>query len=355
MPREKEGEWKSKGAPLSTVPILQKFLKTQEKHCAQTQVPVCPAITKDLKTSINNDQILRKVNDVLMSMLVRPDDSLPSILPISLEPLLMTIQDECYTLGNQLCVWDPHLSNLEITRFKIILEAKMLRLFLERKGHTPCPLTTLELIDCKMSMFSGCGQALQFSSLHPLVLDFCKFENEEIESIFSGLESNQRLHEGLSPRYCGLGPQTRASQGSVTRQSAICEYSRMSILTITVALTVTATTPIAEESEIVKGPSQPTAEPHGSAPGLCDNQGPQAWRVSAPNLIKYSAHLRELDLGNNSLGEMAAADILEALRARIAILKITVTPPISSDTFRSIGENSKRSNTTSKKKKKVKK
>lgn len=63
----KEEERKSKGAPLPLVPILQKFLKTHEKHCAQTQVSVHPAITKDLKSSINNEQILRKVSDVLLS------------------------------------------------------------------------------------------------------------------------------------------------------------------------------------------------------------------------------------------------------------------------------------------------
>ena len=34
------------------------------------------------------------------------------------------------------------------------------------------------------------------------------------------------------------------------------------------------------------------------------------------SLIKYSAHFGETDLGNTSLGDMAAADILEALRAR---------------------------------------
>ncbi|XP_023605146.1 uncharacterized protein LOC102418932 [Myotis lucifugus] len=75
-------------------------------------------------------------------------------------------------------------------------------------------------------------------------------------------------------------------------------------------------------------------------------------------LIKYSAHLRELDLGNNVLGEMAAADILEALRARktgkLPVLKVTVTPQISSDTFRSIWKSSNKSNVTRKRKKKVK-
>lgn len=62
MPREKEGKQKTKETPLPIVPILQKFLKTYQKRCAQTQTSVCPAIKQDLKTSINNEQILRKVS-----------------------------------------------------------------------------------------------------------------------------------------------------------------------------------------------------------------------------------------------------------------------------------------------------
>lgn len=38
--------------------------------------------------------------------------------------------------------------------------------------------------------------------------------------------------------------------------------------------------------------------------------------LSLCSLIKYSTHLREMDLGNNTLGETIAAAILEALRAR---------------------------------------
>lgn len=49
-------------------------------------------------------------------VLVRPDDSSPSILPISLEPLLMTIQEERYTLGKQICIWGLQLSNPEVAR-----------------------------------------------------------------------------------------------------------------------------------------------------------------------------------------------------------------------------------------------
>lgn len=44
------------------------------------------------------------------------------------------------------------------------------------------------------------------------------------------------------------------------------------------------------------------------------------------SLVRHSAHLREMDLGNNVLGETAAADILDALRVR---KKGEVPPPPS--------------------------
>ncbi|XP_053759738.1 uncharacterized protein LOC109260202 isoform X3 [Panthera pardus] len=359
MPREKEGKQKTKGTPLPIVPILQKFLKTYQKHCAQTQTSVCPAIKQDLKTSINNEQILRKF------MLVRPDDSPPSILPISLEPLLMTIRDECYLLGKEICIWGLQLSNPEIARLASLLELK---------GRTTCPFTTLELIDCRMDLWSlqRLGRALPCSYLHSLVLDYCRFGNEEIESIFSGLENNQRL-QVLSLRYCGLGPQNGPRLGSIICQSSICElHLDGNYLQCSGALALLR--PIAEYAEM-QGKDQPDTrnspqqlqakqrasstsnritKPSGAETGktasgkerrkkgikkIKDSAGP--WLVKlylADNgidgkgkegenglleftqiltcLIKYSAHLREIDLGNNVLGEMAATDILEALRAR---------------------------------------
>lgn len=48
--------------------------------------------------------------------IVRPDGSLPSILPVSLETLLMKIRDECYLLGKQICIWGLQLSNPEVAR-----------------------------------------------------------------------------------------------------------------------------------------------------------------------------------------------------------------------------------------------
>uniref|UniRef100_A0A8C0XFM5 Uncharacterized protein n=1 Tax=Castor canadensis TaxID=51338 RepID=A0A8C0XFM5_CASCN len=405
MPRIKEGKRKAKGAPLAT-PVLQKFLKTYEKHCALSQTAMCPAIRKDLRNSIDREQPLRKF------VFVRPDDSLPSVLPVSLEPLLTTIRDECYMLGKEVCVWGLPLSNQEVARLAVLLESE---------GHAPCPFTTLKLVDCKMDLWSlgRLGQALRFSSLHFLVLDFCKFGNE-IESIFSGLESNQRLR-GLSLRYCGLGPQSGSRLGSVISQSAICKlHLDGNYLQCWGALALLR--PLAEYAEM-QGTDQPaTASPDAGSPQLLQRsqrgssalsqtvKSPKAIRVKTTSgkkkgkkgvrkkvqgsaeagpwleklyladngidgrgeegehllefaqiltrLIKCSAHLREVDLGNNFLGELAAVDILEALRARktgkLPALKITVTPQISSDTFRSIWKNNKKSNPARRKKKEVK-
>ncbi|XP_070231320.1 uncharacterized protein [Bos mutus] len=357
MPREKQGKRKTKGAPQSIVSILQKFLKTYEKRCVQTQTSVCPAIKRDLKASINHERILRKA------------------------------------------------------------------LLLESKGHTRCPFTTLELIDCKMDPWSlgRLGQALHLSSLHVLVLDYCRFTHEEIESIFSGLENNQRL-QSLSLRYCGLGPQNGPRLGSIVCHSAIRElHLGGNYLQCSGALGLLR--PLAEYAEIqgkdqlaISSPDTGNPPPllqarqRGSSPlnqiaessravtvkptsGKKRKKGIKKkikdlietgpWLVKlylADNgidgkgkegendlleltqiltcLIKYSVHLKEIDLGNNVLGEKAAVDLLEALRARktgkLPVLKITVTPQISSDTFRSIWKNSKKSSSTHKKKKKAK-
>ncbi|XP_032708265.1 uncharacterized protein LOC116864621 isoform X2 [Lontra canadensis] len=374
MPREKEGKQKPKGTPLPIVPILWKFLKTYEKLCAQTQTSVCPAIRQDLKTSINNEQVLRKF------MLVRPEDSPTSVLPISLEPLLMTIRDECYMLGKEICIWSLQLSNPEIARLASLLELK---------GSAACPFTSLELTDCRMDLWSlqRLGRALPRSHLRSLVLDYSRFGKEELESLFSGLENNQRL-QALSLRYCGLGPQSGPWLGTIICQTAISElHLDGNFLQCSGALALLR--PIAEYAEMqgrkqpATAPPDPGSPPHqlqGIKKKIKDLTEAGPWLVKlylADNgidrrgkegenglleftqiltcLITYSAHLREIDLRNNVLGEMAAADILEALRARktgkLPVLKITVTPQISSDTFRSIWKNSRKSRITSKKKK----
>ncbi|XP_048190864.1 uncharacterized protein LOC125342621 [Perognathus longimembris pacificus] len=398
MPKAKEGKRKTKGA-LSPIPILQKFLRTYEKHCAQSQTSVCPAIKNDLKKSINSERILKKFT------LVKPA-SPRAAPPISLEPLLMTIREECYKPGKELCIWGLRLSNPEVARLALLLESK---------GRTACPLTTLEMVDCKMDPWSldRLGKALQLSSLRSLVLDYCKFGSEEMESVLSGLENNQRLY-GLSLRFCGLGPWSGPRLGSVVSRSAIGElHLDGNGLLCSGALALLS--PMAEYAEVkekerpataspdpaAKTPPQPLPiSPRGSsvlsqaaksseagagkttsgkkksrkgikkkAQALAE-AGP--WLVKlhlADNgidgkegehlveftriltcLIRFSAHLREIDLGGNALGETAAADILQALRARktgkLPVLKITVTPQISSDIFTSIWKNSKKSKKT---------
>ncbi|XP_076984754.1 uncharacterized protein LOC143656882 [Tamandua tetradactyla] len=209
MPRAKEGKGKTKGAPLPITPILQKFLKTYEKHCAQSQTSVCPAIRRDLKASINGEQVLRKF------ILVRPADSSPSLPPVSLEPLLMTIHDECYTQGRELCLCGLQLSNPEVARLALLLELK---------GRTTYPFATLEIIDCKMDLWSlgRLGEAVQFSHLHSLVLDYCKLGNEEIQRILCGLEKSPGLR-ALSLRYCGLGPPSGQRLAAVLGPRAVRE------------------------------------------------------------------------------------------------------------------------------------
>ncbi|XP_059247822.1 uncharacterized protein LOC132012179 isoform X5 [Mustela nigripes] len=264
MPREKEGKQKTKGTPLPIVPILRKFLKTYEKHCVQTQTAVCPAIRQDLKTSINNEQILRKF------MLVRPGDSPTSILPISLEPLLMTIRDECYMLGKEICIWSLQLSNPEIARLASLLELK---------GSAACPFTSLELTDCRMDLWSlrRLGRALPRSHLRSLILDYSRFGKEEVESLFSGLENNQRL-QALSLRYCGLGPQSGPRLGTIICQTAISElHLDGNFLQCSGALALLR--PIADYAEM-QGREQPAMAPPdpGSPPhqlqGECWGPGP---------------------------------------------------------------------------------
>uniref|UniRef100_A0A8C5P5C6 Predicted gene 28729 n=1 Tax=Jaculus jaculus TaxID=51337 RepID=A0A8C5P5C6_JACJA len=397
MPKPKERKEQTKGASLPIVPILQKFLRTYEKHCARFQASVSPAIRRDLQGSIEG------------FTLIKPDDFSPSARPISLEPLLTAIQDEHYMLGKKICIWGLQLSNAEIARLASLLELR---------GKLTCPFATVEIIDCKMDLWSlgRLGKALQFSSLRSLVLDYCKFGNEEIERLFSGLEKSQRL-QVLSLCYCGLGPWCGSRLGVVISQCAICEL-RLDGNYLQCSGALALLRPMAEYAELQGSHPPPRASPHNGNPPQVQRESStlspveklsEAIRVKTTlgkkkkkkgikkkaqglveagpwlvklhladngidgkgeedhlleftqiltcSVIKYSAHLQEIDLGNNALGEKAAAGILAALRARrtgkLPVLKVTVTPRISSDTFRSIWKHSNSSRINHKKKKKV--
>ncbi|XP_060053468.1 uncharacterized protein LOC132540358 isoform X2 [Erinaceus europaeus] len=357
MPGAKERKPKAKGAPLTVSPILQRFLKTYEKHCAQTRTAVCPAIKRDLKASISDERMLRKA--LLLESRGRPRCSLSTLE-------LIDCRMDSWSLGRL-------------------------------------------------------GLALQFSGLRSLVLDYFKCGKEELENLCSGLKSSRQLRE-LSLRFCGLGPQSGPGLGSLAQGSTVCilhldgnnlqssgalallrplaEFAETQgtaqpakssdtpqllqagergqpTLSHTTALAEALSTKTAsgkkktkKRKKAIKKKVEDLAEtgPWLVKLHLADNgidgkgKGGESGLLEFIQiltcLITHSTHLRELDLGNNVVGEKAAVGILEALRARktgkLPILKIKVTPQISSDTFRSIWKNSKKSKMTLKKKKKVK-
>ncbi|XP_036049399.1 uncharacterized protein LOC118587493 isoform X2 [Onychomys torridus] len=361
MPRAKERKQKPKGAPPSVVPVLQKFLKTYQKYCVQSRTSPCPTIQRDLRSSIDREQILRKF------MLVRAGDATASRPPISLEPLLRAIRDESYMMGKEICVWGLQLTNPEIAR---------LALFLESKGHTTCPVTTLEIINCKMDLWSlgRLGKALQFSSLHLLVLDYC---NElYLDGNYLQCSGTLALLRPIAEyaEMQGKDRPTSASPhaGNPPLLPQVCRGGSSTLSQITKSSEAVTEKRTSQRKRGKRGTRKKANQLMEAGPWvvtlhLADNsidgtgkEGEQLLELTRTLtcLIKYSAHLREIDLGNNVLGETAAVAILDALRARKAgklpPLKVTVTPRISSDTFTSIWKHSKKSNKTSKKKKKAK-
>ncbi|XP_051839321.1 uncharacterized protein LOC127553002 [Antechinus flavipes] len=375
MPRTKKEKAKIKGASLSIVPVLKKFLKTYEKHCVQSQTSVCPAIKKALKISIENEQILRKLT------LVSPGVSPTGFPEVSLEPLLKTIRDERYMLGRELCIWGMKLKNSDVASLAILLELQ---------GRTMYPFSTLEIINSQMDLWSleRLGKSFLSSNLLSIILDYNKFINEGVDILMAGLEKNQKL-KILSLRYCNLGPSSGSKLGWAVSQSSICElYLNGNYLQCSGALALIKH--IAEFAETQgkdrrkkilryrrsssqqvlpgikknkKGSSEigPWLIKLNLADNGIDGRGKEGERgvlkfiQLLTHLIKYSDHLREIDLGNNVLGESAAIDILEALKERkkgkLSNLEIIVTPQISSDIFRSIWNNSKKFVSAQKKKK----
>ncbi|XP_023356546.1 uncharacterized protein LOC111720084 [Sarcophilus harrisii] len=346
MPRTKKEKAKIKGASLSIVPVLKKFLKTYEKHCVQSQTSVCPAIKKALKTSIENEQILRKL------MLISPGVSPTDFPEVSLEPLLKTIRDERYMLGRELCIWGMKLKNSDVASLAILLELQ---------GRTMYPFSTLEIINSQMDLWSleRLGKSFLSSNLLSIILDYNKFINEGVDILMAGLEKNQKL-KILSLRYCNLGPSSGSKLGWAVSQSSICElYLNGNYLQCSGALALIKH--IAEFAE-TQGKDRRKkilryrrSSSQQVLPGKLEVKEHLVTLIQIFSLIKYSDYLREIDLGNNVLGEIAARDILEALKERkkgkLSNLEIIVTPQISSDIFRSIWNNSKKFVAAQKKKK----
>ncbi|XP_077344697.1 uncharacterized protein LOC143988747 [Lithobates pipiens] len=367
---------KKTGAGIKAVDtsVLKKFLKRYENHCAQCQSIASPTITQALKKCIQNGSSYLKI---ILSCPGNPSDSSASVL---LRPLLMTIRDERYMLGTDLCLWGISLSNQDVASLAILLELS---------GRTSYPFVKLEAIDCGMDVWSveRLGKAIRCSQLTSVTLDYNEFKDEGIQGLVHGLEENMKV-VSLSLCYCKLGPSSGALLGKVLAESAVSElYLTGNYLQCSGAIDLIASiadhahdlaterpperqpeqpfdlahqileaqgqtgisTAISGDLEISERPatSPDRAAEHKKSkkkgrkrtkkaalpPGpwvtklhLADNgidamgvekeTGVLEFSQLLSSLIRYSEQLSELDLDNNCLGEMPATDILEALTYR---------------------------------------
>uniref|UniRef100_H2ZXJ8 Uncharacterized protein n=1 Tax=Latimeria chalumnae TaxID=7897 RepID=H2ZXJ8_LATCH len=156
----KKKKGKSKKGSLPDVAILlKKFMKTYEKHCAQAQSSVSPTIKQGLQKCIEREEPFRRI------ILTCPEVVSEVSPPAHFKPLLMTIRDERYMLGKELCIWNIPLNNQDIADLSIVLELR---------GRTVYPFSKLELMDCAIDVWSveRLGKATSFSNLTIIVLDY---------------------------------------------------------------------------------------------------------------------------------------------------------------------------------------
>ncbi|XP_078420696.1 uncharacterized protein LOC144694225 isoform X2 [Cetorhinus maximus] len=187
--------------------IIQKFLKSYERHCAQTFSAVSSVLVQNLQKCIENEEILTKF------ILAPPEATADDLPPIILKPLLMTIRDERYMYGKELCVWRIALSNQDVANLAIVLELH---------GRTSYPFSKIELLDCGIDTWSieRLGKAVSFSALTCIVLDYNELLDEGLRGLCHGLKENGQLLT-LSMCYCNLGPPSGSLLGNLVAKTAI--------------------------------------------------------------------------------------------------------------------------------------
>ncbi|XP_032887845.1 uncharacterized protein LOC116979969 [Amblyraja radiata] len=384
---------------------VQKFLKTYERHCAQSSSAVCSMLARHLQKCIENEEIPTKL------MLARLETSTDPLLPVTLKPLLMTVRDERYMYGKELCVWHVALSNEDMANLAIILELR---------GRTKYPFTKVELLDCGIDTWSieRLGKSLNVSVLTCIVLDYNEFDDGGLKGLCHGLMGNGQLLT-LSLCYCNLGPQSGSYLGDLVAKTAIkdllldgnnlqCEGAGELVKFIgnyaehmvkrksgpSSYIEGEASKPFLEENAGHNIPIDGVENMSSSVPGfmkkkkgrkkkelpqigpwlsklhLADNgidgrgnegkMGAMTFVEMLCQLIQFSDHLTELRLDGNCLGELSGKMILDALRerkeAKLPDLKIDVSAQMNADTFSNILKNAKKHKKTKRnKKKKMKK
>ncbi|XP_068135266.1 uncharacterized protein [Hyperolius riggenbachi] len=408
----KKTKKKGRGAAHKAVDpsVLKKFLKRYENHCAQCQSAASPTITKALKKCIQNG------SSYLRIVLSYPASHTDNTAPVLLKPLLMTIRDERYMLGTDLCLWEIPLSNQDAASLAILLELS---------GRTSYPFTKLEVLNCGIDTWSveRLGRAIKVSQLTSLSLDYNEFKDEGVQCLVHGLEGNTKL-VSLSLCYCNLGPASGTLLGRVLAESAVSElYLTGNCLQCLGAVDLISAIAehaqeLAEEKPLLEQPmdlahqileaqgrtgistaisgepvdtERPAELPDRTTDRKIKKKGKRKSKKAAPppgpwvrklhladngidakgtereagvlefsqlicSLIRYSEPLSELDLDDNCLGELPATDILEALtyrnKGKLPRLKIKVTAQISPMTFKGILKQSGKLKVSKKRKKK---
>ncbi|XP_069753985.1 ribonuclease inhibitor isoform X2 [Narcine bancroftii] len=314
--------------------IVQKFLSTYEHHCTQTSSAVSSVFVRNLQKCIARQEILTKL------IFARLETTADSSRPVTLKPLLMTIRDERYMYGKELCVWHVPLNNEDIANLAIILELR---------GRTSYPFSKIELLDCGIDTWSieRLGKSLKFSALTCIVLDYNKFRDEGLRGLCQGLKGNGQLLT-LSMCYCNLGPSSGSFLGNLVPNTAIrdlfldgndlqCEGAGELIKFIAEHAEQMTEKQSEASLDIQRETSEaflegrkkkeiPQIGPWLSKLHLADNGidgrgnegkiGAMKFTEMLCQLIKLSHHLTELHLDGNCLGELCGKQILDALRER---------------------------------------
>ncbi|KAM8953207.1 uncharacterized protein RCH25_044009 [Pelodytes ibericus] len=407
---EKKHKKKGKERKEVDTTVLKRFLKTYESHCSQTQSLASPTITQGLKKCIQNGT---RYGKIILSCPENPGEDAP---PVLLRPLLMSIRDERYMLGTELCLWGVPVSNQDVANLAILLELT---------GRTSYPFCKLEAIDCRVDVWSveRLGKAVKYSQLTSINLDYNDLHDEGIQRLAQGLEGNKRL-VSLSLCYCNLGPASGTLLGTVLAEAAvselyldgnhlqcsgavalitvIAEYAQSLVSEETAEVGTNLAHQILEADQSVgihtavsaqsdkmaecgntpmkssgnnkhkrkgaKRKQKPVAQPGAwvSKLHLADNGidakgkegdiGVLVFTQLLCCLIRYSKQLSELNLDNNYLGDLPASDILEALternKGKLPQLKIRVTAQLPLTIFKAILKQSGKLKVSKKKRKK---
>ncbi|XP_043926948.1 uncharacterized protein LOC122801571 isoform X3 [Protopterus annectens] len=336
----------------------------------------------------------------------------------------MAIRDERYMIAKELCVWNVQLNNQEIANLSILLELQGLtkypfsklelfdcgidawsverlgksinfssltsvnldynefgdeglkRFVLGLQGHSQ--LLSVSMCYCNLGPSSGAplGELISQSAIHELYLNGnylqCEGSMELIRPLVDSLEKQEQksLYESghiivkhflEATQLSGIQSAVSAVSDGFTEQEAAQPPQGMSVTNKKKGKKKVRKKKKGEQ--LKPGPwltKLHLADNGIDGRGMKGKPAPLEFIQMICQLIKDSKHLIELDLEDNSVGDLSGNEILEALKqrkeAKHPMLQIRVTARMNPDTFSAIFKYSKKLKSIKKhKKKKTKK